>query len=305
MARKRAFRVANGSLTEVIRSFMLSDKFLKNKPGTIENNRHLLRLVLLHDLSAMRVNDIRPSHVQAFLDTMVDRPGARSNALVALKALEKWAIVRDKLPHHITTGTEAPRDDDGYTPWTEEHIRIAERGAPQHLARVVTLAGNTGQRGSDLVRMRWSDIQSHSGRAGIAVKQLKTGLEVWVPFTKEFSQIIAGWDRRPGFILFKEDGRPWTREQLSCQWLRARQKLPGLEDTVIHGLRGSAVVRFRRAGLSALEIGSLVGMSPKMVSRYSRKSDQIENALAAISKFERTDVGRNEGFTKVKQDLSR
>lgn len=304
--RKRAFRVANGSLTEVIRQFMLSDKFLKNKPGTIENNRHLLSQVMRHELGEMRVESIRPSHVQAYLDTMADRPGARSNALVALKALQKWAIVRDKLPHHITTGAEAPRDEDeNHTPWPEELVELAEKTFPTHMAKVVTLGSNTGQRGSDLVNMRWSDIATHDGYPGINVKQKKTGLEVWVPFTPELLKAMEGWERRPGYMLFREDGTKFEREHLSCRWLRLRRQ-PGMEpfrDLVLHGLRGSAVVRLRKAGCSQYEICSYVGMSPKMVSRYSKKAEQIDLALAAVRRMKRTDAGHNGVLTPFKGDL--
>jgi integrase len=81
--------------------------------------------------------------------------------------------------------------------------------ARPHLARVITLAANTGQRGSDLVRMRWTDIEEVDGRPGINVTQQKTGLVIWVPFTQELMAAVATWERRPGFILIKEDGHPF------------------------------------------------------------------------------------------------
>src|SRR5262249_17726606 len=97
-----------------------------------------------------------------------------------------------------------------------------------HLARVIALASNTGQRGSDLVKMRWSDIEEYEGRPGINVTQKKTGLAMWIPFTQELIKAIAAWERRPTFILLKEDGLPFTRAQLSDQWLRERDTRPAL-----------------------------------------------------------------------------
>ena len=93
-----------------------------------------------------------------------------------LKQLERWAIVRDLLQHPITTGIEIERSDDGHVPWSDEQVEFAERHARIELARAITLAANTGQRGSDVVRMRWSDIEDYRGRPGIHVKQKKTGL---------------------------------------------------------------------------------------------------------------------------------
>lgn len=156
---------------------------------------------------------------------------------------------------------------------------------------------NTGQRGSDLVRMRWTDIEVHEGHPGIRVVQLKTGLELWVPFTGMLQTALAMWQRRPGFILLKEDGHPWSRTQLSSRWLRERDRrlaLAPLKDAglVMHGLRGTAVVRLRRAGATVPQICDMVGMSDKMVARYCRHSVQRENALAAVYALDRTAIER-------------
>lgn len=49
---------------------------------------------------------VRPALVQQFLDGLADRPGAQQRARVAIKAVERWALVRDLMPFPITTGTE-------------------------------------------------------------------------------------------------------------------------------------------------------------------------------------------------------
>jgi integrase len=193
----------------------------------------------------------------------------------------------------ITTGTEAPGGTGGQVHWTEEQVALAEQQARPHLARAITLAANTGQRGSDLVKMRWSDIEEVNGRPGINVTQQKTGLVIWVPLTQELMTAVAKWERHPGFILLKEDGHPFTRQQLSDQWLRERDTRLALLPLctaviVLHGLRGFAVVRLRRAGANTGQIADMVGMSEVMVKRYSRFSVQRENALAAVHYLDRT-----------------
>jgi hypothetical protein len=57
---------------------------------------------------------------------------------------------------------------------------------------------------------------------------------------------------------------------------------------VMHGLRGTAVVRLRRAGAAIPQISDMVGMSAQMVTRYCRYSVQRENALAAVHILDRT-----------------
>jgi len=251
-------------------------------------------------LGAIPVEEMRPALVQAFLDGLADRPGTQKLALTALKSLERVALVRDWLPRSITAGVEVIGSDGGHVPWSDEQVAMAETKSAPHLARVITLGANLGQRGSDLVRMRWSDIEEWDGRLGINVVQQKTGLKIWIPFTQALIVAMATWERRPGFILLKADGHPFTRPQLSNHWLAERAKNPKLASleqagVVLHGLRGTAVVRLRRSGATTPQICDMVGMSPQMVKRYSRYSDQKENALAAVHFLDRTEIEKRKG----------
>jgi integrase len=295
MARGRPFRAAkitDECFAAVIRAFMASPKFQGYSPATREVWGRELRLAERPDtLGAISVNVIRPALVQAFMDGMSDRPGKQAAALAALRQLERWGIVRDLLPQPITLGVEIGRSHDGHKPWTDEQVRLAETHARPELARVVTLAANTGQRGSDLVKMRWTDLEDYNGRTGINVTQLKTGRQIWVPITQELASAMAQWERRPGFILLRPTGIPWPRKALTWAWIVERdgnlalRPLPGL---VLHGLRATACVRLLRAGANTRQIADMVGMSEPIVGRYCRFSVQRENASAAVLYLDRT-----------------
>src|SRR5882672_8741587 len=299
-------RISSEVFASVIKAFLASPKFQSLAQSTQTSYRYMLLLAEHRDcLGSIPVEEMRPALVQAFLDELSDRPATQKNARIAMKSLERWAIVRDLLPRHITTGTEIIGSDGGHMPWTEEQVAVAETKSASHLSRAVSLAANTGQRGSDLVKMRWTDIEEVSGRPGINVRQKKTDLEIWVPFTAPLMTAIGTWKRQPGFILLKKDGLPWSRKELSNQWLRARDTqtvLAPLKEAglVIHGLRGTAVVRLRRAGATTSQICDMVGMSPMMVKRYCRYSDQRENALAAVYVLDRTAGERARDKTRGK-----
>lgn len=289
MPRDRRFgKIKVGTFAAVIRSYLASAKFDALAPSSKTNYRHLLSLAERPDtLGSLPTDVIRPALVQAFLDGLADRPAQQKAAQTAIKAVEKWALVRDLLAYPITTGTEAVGSTGGYEPWTDQQVEFAEQNTRPHLARVITLASNTGQRGSDLVKMRWSDIETYEGRVGINVTQKKTGLVIWIPFTQELAAAVETWERRPTYLLLKEDGLPFSRTQLSNQWLRERDTRPVLAPMaeaglVLHGLRATACVRLRRAGASTGQIAAMVGLSDAMVSRYCRFSKQRDNALAAV-----------------------
>lgn len=295
-------KVAPNSFAAVVHSYMASPKFKGYAAATQEMWGSKLRQAARADLlGSISVKEIRPSLVQAFLDRFAYSPSAQAVALAAIRQLEKWAIVRDLLPRAVTTGCEIEEFEGGHLPWTNEQIAIGEGSAAPELARVITMAVNTGQRGSDLVRMRWTDIDECDGRPGITVTQQKTGKTTWVPFTRELSEVLARWERRPGFILLRDTGMPWgDREVLTRVWGAERDSNPALaplraipfkgkvKDLVIHGLRGAACVRLLRANINTRGISDMIGMSEEMVKRYTRFSEQKHNAIAAVIRLDRT-----------------
>jgi integrase len=288
-------RATPGSFAGVIAAYIGSDKFMRLAASTQGNYRRHLALAQ-SVLGARDVEVMRPALTQAFLDGLSDRPATQKVAQTALKALERWAIRLDLLPRQITLGTEAVGSKGGHKPWTEDQIRTAIDHARADLSRVVMVASNTGQRGSDLVKMRWSDLETYEGRLGLNVVTKKVGLQLWIPLTLELSEALTTWERRPGFILLKPDGQPWSRTQLSDAWTKERDTNPALaslEGCTLHGLRSTAIVRLRRAGVSTGLISSLVGLSENMVNRYCRFAVQKDNAIAAVIQLDGTARERN------------
>jgi integrase len=296
-------RARPGSFAGVIASYIGSDKFMRLATSTQGNYRRHLALAQ-SVLGSRDVEVMRPALVQAFLDGLSDRPATQKVAQTALKALERWAIRLDLLPRQITLGTEAEGSDGGHKPWTETQIRTAIDHARPDLSRVVMVASNTGQRGSDLVRMRWSDLETYEGRLGLNVVTKKVGLQLWIPLTVELGEALTTWERRPGFILLKPDGQPWSRTQLSDAWTKERDTNPALASLAgctLHGLRSTAIVRLRRAGVSTGLISSLVGLSENMVNRYCRFAVQKDNAIAAVIQLDgtaRERIKANRNITK-------
>jgi integrase len=296
-------RIVEGSFAAVIRSYLNSPKFKNLAPETQRNYRGLLAMAENPEtLGGYSVLTIRPSIVQAFLDGLAATPGRQKNAKTALRAVEKFALVRDLLPYPITTGTECAKIDGGHEPWPLSMIRLAIDHAREDLARVVVLAVETGQRGSDIIKMRWSDLEEQpdpstgEARPGINVIQKKTGVRLWIPITAELAGAIDRWRptrRPPFFLVLRADGTPFDRNLLSWAWNNERDNNPALAPLkaaglVLHGLRATAVVRARQRGATVLQISSMFGMSEPMVARYSRLADQREMALAAVHHIDGT-----------------
>jgi len=293
--RPKAIRIASGTFAAVIRAYQNSATYAALAKSTRTNYGRVLRLAELPEgLGAVDVEVIRPSLVQAFLDGLAATPGIQRIARTAIKAVENWALIRDLLPYPISTGTQTIAMDGVHEPWSDQHVMLATAHARPDLARVIRIAVHTGQRGSDIVKMRWSDLEERDGHPGVNVIQKKTGRRLWIPFTAELRAEITTWEKQPPFFLtLKRDGSPYTREHLSWHWSREREvneALAPLREAglVLHGLRATAVVRARKAGASVLQIASMFGMSEPMVARYSRLAEQEEMALAAVHYLDRT-----------------
>lgn len=296
----------------VVRLFLDSAKFKGYSAGTQDTWGRALRYMARPDfLGDIGRHSIRPSLVLGFFDGMAAMPGKQATALAALRQLEAWAQARDYLPRPITTGIEIESSDGGHIPWSEDQVAYAEQHARPDLARAITLGANTGQRGSDLIRMGWTDIQTFEGEDGIRITQRKTGRDVWVPITVRLAAAMKTWERAPGPFLRRPDGLPWVRKQLTMAWSNHRDGNRAFEHfrlvgpnrdrpLVLHGLRGHACVQLSRAGANTRQIADMVGMSEPMVSNYTRFSAQQENASAAVFQLERTRRERGKGLSRLK-----
>ena len=139
----------------------------------------------------------------------------------------------------------------------------------------------TGQRGSDMVRLgptMLDDGGFYLGPKG----QVKTGVRPWCPILPELAAEMATWEKRPGPYVLTETGRPFTRKHFNERFQQAIKTIPALKGCTLHGLRATAVIRLKRAGLSVSMIADMVGMSVAMVSRYTRFDDKRASGKAGL-----------------------
>ena len=133
--------VYEGIFYDLARSFLDSEKFAGYAEGTQDLwRRELMFAMSPRGLGHVSLADIRPSLIQGYLDAWDDKPGKQANALRALRALERWAVVRDLLQRPMTLGIGR-----GYLPgWRASgnfHHWITER---RHTAS--RRKGNTGHK---------------------------------------------------------------------------------------------------------------------------------------------------------------
>lgn len=227
---------------------------------------------------------VRPAHVLKIMEGLAATPGKANNFLSAMKLLSGWARTQDLVDKSLVEGVKAYKLKGGHKPWTAKQIAAALSGLEGVIRRGILLYLYTGQRGSDIVKLG----PTHIDEGGFSIKQHKTGREVWCPIVPELAAEMATWPRRPGPYLVQADGATYTRNLFWDHFDQARfddkgnAKIPELANVTLHGLRCTAVIRLRQAGLSVPQISDIVGMSLATVQRYCRFADRKESGKAAL-----------------------
>jgi len=158
----------------------------------------------------------------------------------------------------------------------EEH-RILEAcsGHPNPwLHPLVILAIETAMRRSELLNLRWADIDQHARTA--LIRESKNGDQRVVPLSNNAIEVL---NNLPHSI----DGRviPLLPDSVTRAWTRIAHRLE-INDLKFHDLRHEATSRFFEMGLNVMEVSSITGHKDlSMLKRYTHlKAEDLAKKLA-------------------------
>lgn len=228
-------------------------------------------------------------------DSMARTPATANHAMSIMRALLEFAVQRGYRDDNPAIGI-APLDAevDGAHPWPEQGWRFVLEHAPEDLRRMAILGRATGQRRSDLVRMRPAD--RHLDGFNFRISKLRDAAH-FVPLTQSELREIESWAVGKVDLYIKG---PYTPSQLTARWdawRRSKEAEPiaHLRMTV-HGLRATAVCDRRLRSVEHQLIAAELRLSIKQVERYSRFVDRP--ALARLSR-DRREQAQNGGFENL------
>jgi hypothetical protein len=228
------------------------------------------------------IEGLRPSHVKRLMDGMASTPAKANQFLSVMKVLSGWAIVSDKITQGLTEGVKPYKTTGGHKPWSNAQIAAAHAKLTGEVRKGVMLYLYTGQRGQDVVKLGPTYVDD----GGFDLGQTKTGVDVWCPIVSELAAEMETWEKRPGPFLRRADGKPYSRKLFWEHFTDAIESIPSLAGVTLHGMRCTAVIRLRHAGLSVPQISDIVGMSRQTVARYCRFADRKTGGKEALIKLE-------------------
>lgn len=194
---------------------------------------------------------------------------------VALGALFSWAIKRRRMPkgwENPCAKIERLREPAGVVRFLSdderERLLTACRASswPQ-LYLLVLLAITTGARRSELLHLRWSDIDLERGCARACTT--KNGDSRVLPLTAAAIAELQLRQGRPAALVFASRARPQKPFSFEEAWRATRKaaKLPGFR---FHDLRHTCASYLAQNGASLLEIADVMGHRQlAMTKRYA------------------------------------
>ena len=130
-----------------------------------------------------------------------------------------------------------------------------------YIAPMIEFAIETGMRRSEILKLRWCDVDLENGFASLY--DTKNGEDRRVPLTKTSRNILSALQHRDGKIF------PISADCVRQAWERTRQKA-NIKDLRFHDLRHEAVSRLFEMGMSVAEVALISGHKDvKQLFRYT------------------------------------
>ena len=227
---------------------------------------------------------LKRSNVIAVMHENAENTRKANDFKVVVSRCLDTAIDMDWMTHNVakTISHLKPKTTLNRQPWPQDLIDKFREEAPigTRARLIFELCLGTGQRISDVLSLRWSDIRDE----GVHLVQRKTGRALVIPYTATLRDTLAQHGRNEWFIVAGTNGKPVSYRAANDAIMRVR-KCIGAEAYDIHGLRHTAASELAEAGCSDDLIKAVTGHhSTAMVRRYSDAARQRSRAKEAQDK---------------------
>lgn len=271
--------------------YMASPQWERLKPKS--KQIYMSAMEHLAEFMSREVNSIKRPDVIDFRDKTYHTRGVCRMAITVLRTVLGFGYDRGLVEYnHAARLTGMPKKVP-WKRWTLDEVDHVMKEAPAHLQHVIVLALYTGQRRSDIARMRWDQ---YDGKY-IHIIQQKTGkrlsipvhpeLKKWLALMKDYNPDITKRNRKVPcpYILHNTYNEPWSLPHMTAAISRLMNSL-GYKERKLHGLRKTTASKLAEIGCSVHEITAITGQSLSEVMLYTREAEQKRLAENAMKRWE-------------------
>ena len=279
--------VVRGSIDHIIGLYKASVEYKELAPRTTKDYDRDMKW-FADSIGSEPIASIDVAFVEGMRDRLLEQPAKARKLMATLSILINTAsrrgLYRAENPVKLV---RKPKYGE-YPEWPDSAVERFKKCPIPELVWAVELGLHTGQRGEDVIVMRWDQIRNGE----IEVKQGKTGETVWIPIHSRLQAVLDRVERRATTILTRPDGRPWNIDYFRHSLKVEIDKL-GLTGLTFHGLRKSASRRLAEAGCSERHIQAITGhQTSAMVQHYTKGARRKKLAKAAVVKLEQASNDR-------------
>lgn len=286
-----SLRTLPGSVSALCVSYYGSPEFLGLKASTQRVRRNILERRLRAPHGHRLLKDLQTTHIRHIIGGMASTPEAANNLIKVLRVILNYAVSERMIASNpaLLVKRYSSRSE-GHHSWTENEIQqFADFHPLDARARLaLALLLYTGQRRSDVVRMGWQHVRGDK----ISVRQQKTGRPLLIPIHPELARSLAAAPKSNLTFLTTEHGAAFSAAGFG-NWFRRVCDSAGLSGCSAHGLRHAAGRRLADAGCTQHQIAAVLGLSLRMVARYTQAASQEDLADQALQRQLRAEREQN------------
>lgn len=208
-----------------------------------------------------------------------DQPRTADKASVMMGTLLAWIMDQGQLATNVAAGIgHLHSADKSKEIWERRHMRAMTK-APAHVRRALKLAGLTGLRLGDLVKLDWSQVHA----SAIVVERTgKRKTRATIPILPETRKLLDRIGRKKGPVLLNSRGGKWTESGLGGVFQKLK---PDWFDRTIHDLRGTFATRCILAGLTDQQVAGILGWESKDIATIRARYVDSERVIVELAEM--------------------
>ncbi|PKW25414.1 tyrosine-type recombinase/integrase [Phycicoccus duodecadis] len=254
------------------------------RPATRENYaRYIAQDIAPSTLGGMRLGDIRRHHINAFLEQLSDAGrGAVTVRRIAavVQGAMRAAQAEEQIEDNPATRLRLPAVDvEPFAPWEPAQVgHFLDVASTHRLGAFFELAVFTGLRRSELVGLRWSDIDTERGVLTVRTSKTDAGRRV-VDLDDRSTGALMAWrlaqeaERaawgpawvETGHVFTYENGEP-LKLQYATRLFDKLRVAAGLPLMTLHGLRHMSASLMIASGANLAVVSKRLGHSSVQVT---------------------------------------
>ena len=289
-ARKTEAELDRGGLpadSRMLRSHTLADLLERYANEVVPRKRganreaYMLRVILRHAIAQVSLHRLTAAEIANYRDhrlSLVKADSVRRELAIVRHCL---AIARDewnfRLPSNPVQQVKLPRASNPRerrlnSGELERLLAACETSRSRWLPAVIQLAIETGMRRSELLGMRWDDVDLEART--VLLRNTKNGMPRRVPLSTQALNVMKDAPRCGDTVFVV------SANALRLAWDRLRQRA-GVSGLRFHDLRHEAISRFFERGLNVPEVAMISGhRDPRMLFRYTHpKAEEVAAKL--------------------------